>query len=258
MLPEIEIVNVANPRHYAQVLRLAEFLSLDKVVYHDDGNRERYDLHKDGRMLRVTAAANHGQGGFLVVDEVAGAPPAAAPAGKPVKPRQVRSALLLADLDVPPDHVGRWTTEQRLAAFDWAIRVHLDAGDNDDVVVPPRPGFLDEYGSPELGGVAVAYRADPGVRPAAVYLYVNYTAVERPVPASLRPDRPPASTYGYARGVTLDRATLFDNEDQAVRFAEANPHYADGYGSSRTVRVRVDAGGRRHECSDETNPTPED
>jgi hypothetical protein len=50
--------------------------------------------------------------------------------------------LLLTSEAVTPEMVAQWTQEQLDVAYDWAMRVHLNASDNDDVPVPPRPAFL--------------------------------------------------------------------------------------------------------------------
>lgn len=39
--------------------------------------------------------------------------------------------------------ISRWTSEQMEAAAAWAGATHMHASDHDDVVIPPRPVFLD-------------------------------------------------------------------------------------------------------------------
>jgi hypothetical protein len=51
--------------------------------------------------------------------------------------------LSLVSVTVSPGQLAEWTPEQREQAAEWASLVHLSASDN-DVVVPPRPAFLDE------------------------------------------------------------------------------------------------------------------
>lgn len=50
--------------------------------------------------------------------------------------------LLVGDTDIDEDTISNWTQEQRDIAYDWAMRIHLHASDNDDVPVPPRPEFI--------------------------------------------------------------------------------------------------------------------
>jgi hypothetical protein len=58
----------------------------------------------------------------------------------------IQCALLLTDLkEVPLDVIAGWTLEQCIQVHDWALAVHMNASDNDDVVVPPRPAVLDAY-----------------------------------------------------------------------------------------------------------------
>jgi dUTP pyrophosphatase len=59
----------------------------------------------------------------------------------------IQCALLLVGevKEVPLDVIATWTLEQCIQAHDWALAVHMKASDNDDVVVPPRPAFLDAY-----------------------------------------------------------------------------------------------------------------
>lgn len=52
------------------------------------------------------------------------------------------SLLLMGDVAATPGTVAAWTQEQRDVAYDWAIRCHLSASDNDDVLVPARPAFI--------------------------------------------------------------------------------------------------------------------
>ena len=51
--------------------------------------------------------------------------------------------LLLTSIDeVPPEVVATWSDEQVKAADVWACSVHLNASDNEDIKVPPKPAFL--------------------------------------------------------------------------------------------------------------------
>lgn len=59
---------------------------------------------------------------------------------------EVTAGMLgMVDVSVTPEQVATWTREQRAAADDWAAKTHLHASDNDDVVVPPKPEFLNQY-----------------------------------------------------------------------------------------------------------------
>jgi hypothetical protein len=58
-------------------------------------------------------------------------------------PESVSNALLLTDFDlVDADVVRGWTPDQRAAAFEWALRAHLHASDNDDVEPLPCPAHV--------------------------------------------------------------------------------------------------------------------
>lgn len=63
---------------------------------------------------------------------------------QPVGTDVLRDLLLLVGVTVTAEQAGQWSLEQREQAADWAAAVHLSASDNDDVVVPSRPEFLDE------------------------------------------------------------------------------------------------------------------
>lgn len=52
------------------------------------------------------------------------------------------SLLLVGGVDVTEEQVASWTQDQMDRAYDWAMRVHLHASDNDDVLVPARPDFI--------------------------------------------------------------------------------------------------------------------
>ncbi|EJN11803.1 hypothetical protein PMI42_04817 [Bradyrhizobium sp. YR681] len=52
------------------------------------------------------------------------------------------SLLLVGDVDVSPEMVATWAQDQMDLAYDWAMRVHLHASDNNDVFVPERPDFI--------------------------------------------------------------------------------------------------------------------
>jgi hypothetical protein len=58
-----------------------------------------------------------------------------------------RDVLALVDIDLDRltlETIASWSPADRQLAIEWAGAVHLDASDN-DVDVPPRPSFLDEY-----------------------------------------------------------------------------------------------------------------
>lgn len=50
--------------------------------------------------------------------------------------------LLVGDTAVTELQTEAWTQEQRDKAYDWAMRMHLVASDNDDVYLPERPWFI--------------------------------------------------------------------------------------------------------------------
>ncbi|QOG20415.1 hypothetical protein [Bradyrhizobium sp. SEMIA] len=52
------------------------------------------------------------------------------------------SLLLVADVHVTEEMVATWTQDQMDCAYDWAMRIHLHASDNDDAFVPDRPDFI--------------------------------------------------------------------------------------------------------------------
>lgn len=97
---------------------------------------------------------------LVEVGPVPGAPPAAGDddqGGDPTKPDLLRprgnsgvvspdichtALLLVGDTPVAFARVLTWTQDQCDRAYDWAVRVHLAASDNDDVYVPPRPDFI--------------------------------------------------------------------------------------------------------------------
>jgi len=60
-------------------------------------------------------------------------------------PERVFLALELAGepIDTTQETVARWTSEQRKAAAEWALSRSYAASDNDDVIVPPRPDFIE-------------------------------------------------------------------------------------------------------------------
>lgn len=60
--------------------------------------------------------------------------------------------MLVGDTDVTEAQCAAWTQEQRDVAYDWAIRVHLHASDNDDVLVPARPEFVPHKAAGYGGG----------------------------------------------------------------------------------------------------------
>lgn len=51
----------------------------------------------------------------------------------------IQNILRCVDRDVPIDVIEKWTYAEREAAMAWAGACHLNASDNDDVVVPPEP-----------------------------------------------------------------------------------------------------------------------
>ncbi len=50
--------------------------------------------------------------------------------------------LLVGDTKETESEIAAWSQQQRDVAYDWAIRVHLNASDNDDVLVPERPSWV--------------------------------------------------------------------------------------------------------------------
>lgn len=50
--------------------------------------------------------------------------------------------LLVGGISVTREMIDAWSSDQLDQAYDWAMRVHLSASDNDDVVVPDRPEFI--------------------------------------------------------------------------------------------------------------------
>lgn len=58
----------------------------------------------------------------------------------------LKDLLSLVGVDCPLETIACWTVEQKDQAAEWAASVHLQASDNDDVEVPPRPNFLTGYG----------------------------------------------------------------------------------------------------------------
>lgn len=66
------------------------------------------------------------------------------PAGDPWTrdPESTQGLLTLVGLEPSLDTIATWTDEQCQQAEAWAAAAHVNASDNDDVVVPPRPAFL--------------------------------------------------------------------------------------------------------------------
>lgn len=50
--------------------------------------------------------------------------------------------MLMGDVDIGEERIAKWSDDERAIAYDWAMRRHLSASDNDDVIVPPRPAFI--------------------------------------------------------------------------------------------------------------------
>lgn len=85
----------------------------------------------------------------IVEDDDEGADPAGTDLLKPRGNGGVVSAeicfnalLLMGDVDISEERVATWTPDNLATAYDWAMRRHLAASDNDDVIVPPRPAFI--------------------------------------------------------------------------------------------------------------------
>jgi hypothetical protein len=101
-----------------------------------------------------------GWGLALTIGPVPAVPATPEPAHALVEPptdAQVVSNLLsMVGVTVTADHIhDNWTLEQREQAADWAGSVHLSASDNDEVVVPERPAFLDsQEREAQIGDVA--------------------------------------------------------------------------------------------------------
>jgi hypothetical protein len=64
-------------------------------------------------------------------------------AWEPSAPSVLRDLLLLVGVTVDEETVAGWSVEQQRQAEEWAGATHLSASDNDDVVIPPRPDFLE-------------------------------------------------------------------------------------------------------------------
>lgn len=61
---------------------------------------------------------------------------------EPISDETLSDILGLASITVSPASICLWTQEQKDLALNWASASHLSASDNEDVVVPERPGFL--------------------------------------------------------------------------------------------------------------------
>lgn len=59
-----------------------------------------------------------------------------------LSPAVVADALGLAGIELPVSVVRTWTPIELLVAYDWAIREHLNAGDNRCVRRRPCPSFV--------------------------------------------------------------------------------------------------------------------
>jgi hypothetical protein len=70
---------------------------------------------------------------------------------------EVTSDLLrLATIEAPVALVATWTDEQVKQADEWTGAVHLRASDNDNVIVPPRPAFLEALDADDFLEIAEA------------------------------------------------------------------------------------------------------
>ena len=65
---KLRIVNPASTRHSTQMETLAKFCGLDEIEYIDNGESETYILKKGVKTLKIDAAYNRADGGFLCVD----------------------------------------------------------------------------------------------------------------------------------------------------------------------------------------------
>lgn len=91
------------------------------------------------------------------------------PAGE-LTPEMLRGVLGLVSLDVPEAVIGRWTENERRLAYDYAIRVHYHASDNNSVRLRDCPWFVkisalpvDDESIAEWDALAQKLQADAGI-----------------------------------------------------------------------------------------------
>lgn len=104
------------------------------IFNHEDTRYEMYDYDEsvpEEEIADVTKPS--GPGNYAVPRNAV---------GNVVPVKSCYLTLTLVDAECTEEMVASWTDEQRLVAYDWAIRCHLSASDNDDVVVPKRPEWV--------------------------------------------------------------------------------------------------------------------
>lgn len=89
---------------------------------------------------------------------------------QPLTTGMLRDMLGLVSLDVPEAIIARWTENERRLAYDYAVRVHLHASDNNSVRVRVIPWFikiaatpLDDESLAEWDAMAAKLQADAGI-----------------------------------------------------------------------------------------------
>lgn len=101
-----------------------------RVTFHPEGRRAYMKYCRDGEWF----------------DKAPACEPAFKPRGNDgiVNAEICHIALhLVGNIALPArEEVAGWTQSQLDRAYDWAMRLHLNASDNDDVIVPPRPDWL--------------------------------------------------------------------------------------------------------------------
>lgn len=79
-------------------------------------------------------------------------------------PERVVSALLLTEFtELEVDDLSSWTDDQRAIAFEWAMREHLHASDNDDVERFEMPSHVKDLIAVYCHACSVAGGADRAV-----------------------------------------------------------------------------------------------
>ena len=135
------------PQHPISALR-AEKAKLVAVLqeYLHDGRLQTFE---DRERFRKTACAALAKASATEGGNDDGADPTTTELLKPRGNGGVVSAnicfnalLLVGDVDTQGIAPDSWTQEELDRAYDWAMRVHLHASDNDDVLVPPRPHYV--------------------------------------------------------------------------------------------------------------------
>ncbi len=121
-----------------------------------DGPCDALPVLDDGKVLQSAwlpeadelAALNAGQPVVLTIfgrghPAVSVGVLAAPPAEQLPRDNQICADMLqLVSVDATPEAVATWTDGEVVAAEEWAAAVHLRAGDNDEVVIPPMPAHV--------------------------------------------------------------------------------------------------------------------